>query len=163
MRKFGPNFRNCCTKNSPPISHPQPGRNGCNLIKTVPWTGFVPFLKTAASAPVQYRQSTASAAQSNRLHHPAAGRPSVAGIHVNMPAPQTPRAVVGVTITRHKIAAVSAGKVLYFPLKCFVFYHSTSFAVFPRKRCLTTIKRTDRAGRAPFSVKSTSFRFGFAL
>lgn len=53
----------------------------------------------------------------NRLHQPATGRSAVAGIEVNVLAPETLRAVVGIAVPLHRRSASLADKVFGRTLK----------------------------------------------
>jgi hypothetical protein len=88
----------------------------CNLqqnLKIVFFGGFVPALLAAARAAEEDAVLAAYYLYVDGFHHTAAGFFPVAGVDVDVPAPQAGRAVVGVPTALHLMAAVVAGEVFY--------------------------------------------------
>lgn len=73
--------------------------------------------KATGFATVNNLQALPPFLNGNRFHCTPAGCSAIAGMNINMPAPQTYRAVVGVPVAVNLLTAVQANKGLNGPLK----------------------------------------------
>ena len=78
---------------------------------------FILFRLPAPFASVEDEISAVFYLHANRLHHAAARVLPVAGMNVDMLAPEALRAVVGVTVAKNNLAAMVAGKIFNLSLE----------------------------------------------
>lgn len=86
-------------------------------IRTVVGVRPVTPARSAIHTPVDDHVFPAPHLKSHRLHHPPAGLGPIAGVYVNVAAPQADRAVVGISIAAYVRSTVVADEILGRPGK----------------------------------------------
>ena len=88
-------------------------------IRIILFRNFIFLFMPAGDTAMRKDKTAATHFRTNRLHKSAARRSPVAGIDINVLAPQARRAVVGIPATLHIFSAVLAGKVFLHSFECF--------------------------------------------
>ena len=89
-------------------------------IKAVVFDGFIPFENAAFDTAVDEDVIAAFDGKPHRLHQTATALGAIAWIYIDVLAPETFGAVIGIAIALHGDATIPASKIFNVPLKFFV-------------------------------------------